>query len=136
MLETLYRSDTVEQVKAAFAKLRKWFVVVALVLMVALYFMLNPAFVAGIVAFLLTRDRRYLHISWRVTKYATIFALRIMRKLPVLGHAGSLASRLGGSSTHHSMRWGGGRRAPIDASTRYSQSFSGRRDRRRSITAS
>ena len=36
MLETLYRSDTVEQVKAAFAKLRKWFVVVALVLMVVI----------------------------------------------------------------------------------------------------
>ena len=33
---------------------------------------------AGIVAFLLTRDRRYLHISWRVTKYATIFALVVL----------------------------------------------------------
>lgn len=33
---------------------------------------------AGIVAFLFTRDRRYLHISWQVTKYAAIFALVVM----------------------------------------------------------
>ncbi len=30
---------------------------------------------AGIVAFLFTRDRKYLGISWRVAKYALIFAL-------------------------------------------------------------
>ncbi len=30
---------------------------------------------AGIVAFLFTRDRRYLGLSWRVAKYALIFAL-------------------------------------------------------------
>ena len=33
---------------------------------------------AGIVAFLLTRDRRYLHLSWQVTKYAAIFALVVL----------------------------------------------------------
>jgi len=33
---------------------------------------------AGIVAFLLTRDRRYLHLSWRVTKYAALFALVVL----------------------------------------------------------
>jgi hypothetical protein len=30
---------------------------------------------AGIVAFLFTRDRKYLGFSWRVVKYALIFAL-------------------------------------------------------------
>lgn len=33
---------------------------------------------AGLVAFLLTRDRRYLQISWKVTKYAVVFALIVM----------------------------------------------------------
>ncbi len=33
---------------------------------------------AGIVAFLLTRDRRYLRISWQVTRYAVIFALVVL----------------------------------------------------------
>ncbi|MEW6513979.1 MAG: hypothetical protein AB1443_08265 [Pseudomonadota bacterium] len=30
---------------------------------------------AGIVAFLFTRDRKYLGFSWRIAKYALIFAL-------------------------------------------------------------
>lgn len=30
---------------------------------------------AGIIAYLFTRDRRYLSLSWRVAKYALIFAL-------------------------------------------------------------
>lgn len=30
---------------------------------------------AGIVAYLFTRDRRYLGLSWRIAKYALIFAL-------------------------------------------------------------
>jgi hypothetical protein len=30
---------------------------------------------AGIVAFLFTRDRKYLGFSWRVAKYALLFAL-------------------------------------------------------------
>ena len=30
---------------------------------------------AGIIAFLFTRDRKYLGISWRVAKYALIFVL-------------------------------------------------------------
>lgn len=33
---------------------------------------------AGIVAFLLTRDRRYLRLSWQVAKYAVIFALVVL----------------------------------------------------------
>lgn len=33
---------------------------------------------AGIVAFLFTRDSRYLALSWRITKYALIFALIIL----------------------------------------------------------
>ncbi len=33
---------------------------------------------AGIVAFLLTRDRRYLRLSWQAAKYAAIFALVVM----------------------------------------------------------
>lgn len=33
---------------------------------------------AGILAFLLTRDRRYLRISWLVTKYAMILALIVL----------------------------------------------------------
>ncbi len=33
---------------------------------------------AGIVTFLLTRDRRYLRLSWQVTKYAGIFALVVL----------------------------------------------------------
>ncbi len=30
---------------------------------------------AGIVAYLFTRDRKYLGLSWRIAKYALIFAL-------------------------------------------------------------
>jgi hypothetical protein len=33
---------------------------------------------AGIVAFLLTRDRRYLHLSWQVAKYSALFALLVL----------------------------------------------------------
>ncbi len=33
---------------------------------------------AGIVAFLFTRDRRYLRLSWQVTKYAAIFVLAVL----------------------------------------------------------
>ncbi len=33
---------------------------------------------AGIVAFLFTRDRRYLRISWQVTKYAILFLLLVL----------------------------------------------------------
>ncbi len=33
---------------------------------------------AGIVAFLLTRDRRFLRLSWLVTKYAALFALAVL----------------------------------------------------------
>jgi nucleoside permease NupC len=33
---------------------------------------------AGIVAFLFSRDRRYLRLSWRVAKYALILTLVIM----------------------------------------------------------
>lgn len=33
---------------------------------------------AGIVAFLFTRDRRYLRLSWQVAKYAALFALLVM----------------------------------------------------------
>ena len=33
---------------------------------------------AGIVAFLFTRDRRYLRLSWQVAKYAAIFALVVL----------------------------------------------------------
>ena len=36
---------------------------------------------AGIVAFLFTRDRRYLRISWRVTKYALLLALVVAAML-------------------------------------------------------
>jgi len=32
---------------------------------------------AGIVAYLLTRDRRYLSLAWRMAKYALIFALTL-----------------------------------------------------------
>lgn len=35
----------------------------------------------GIVAFLLTRNRKYLSFSWRVTKYALIFALALFALL-------------------------------------------------------
>ena len=35
----------------------------------------------GIVAYLFTQDRRYLHLAWRITKYALIFALVIMALL-------------------------------------------------------
>ncbi|MDP1653296.1 MAG: hypothetical protein Q8L56_11295 [Rhodocyclaceae bacterium] len=38
---------------------------------------------AGIVAFLFTRDRRYLSLSWRVAKYALIFALALFALLAV-----------------------------------------------------
>jgi hypothetical protein len=33
---------------------------------------------AGIVAFLFTRDRRYLRLSWQVAKYAGLFALLVL----------------------------------------------------------
>lgn len=33
---------------------------------------------AGILAFLFTRDRRYLAFAWRVAKYALIFALVVL----------------------------------------------------------
>jgi len=33
---------------------------------------------AGILAFLFTRDRRYLRLSWQVTKYAGLFALLVL----------------------------------------------------------
>ncbi len=33
---------------------------------------------AGIVAFLFTRDRRYLRLSWLVAKYAGLFALMVL----------------------------------------------------------
>ncbi|MBA3903195.1 MAG: hypothetical protein C0522_05900 [Rhodocyclaceae bacterium] len=33
---------------------------------------------AGIVAFLFTRDRRYLRLSFLITKYALIFALVVL----------------------------------------------------------
>jgi hypothetical protein len=33
---------------------------------------------AGIVAFLFTRDRRFLRLSWQVTKYAVLFALVVL----------------------------------------------------------
>jgi len=36
---------------------------------------------AGIFAFLFTQDRRYLHLSWRIAKYALIFALVFMALL-------------------------------------------------------
>lgn len=36
---------------------------------------------AGIVAFLFTRDRKYLGFSWRVAKYALIFALLLFALL-------------------------------------------------------
>ena len=33
---------------------------------------------AGIVAFLITRDRRFLRLSWQVTKYAALFTLAVL----------------------------------------------------------
>lgn len=36
------------------------------------------AVAAGIIAFLLTRDRRYLSLSWRIAKYALLFALLVL----------------------------------------------------------
>lgn len=33
---------------------------------------------AGIVAFLITRDRRYLRLSWQVARYAALFALLVL----------------------------------------------------------
>ncbi len=33
---------------------------------------------AGILAFLLTRDRRYLALSWQVAKYAGLFILLVL----------------------------------------------------------
>lgn len=36
---------------------------------------------AGIVAYLFTRDRRYLQLSWRIAKYALIFALALFALL-------------------------------------------------------
>jgi hypothetical protein len=35
----------------------------------------------GIVAYLLTRDRKYLSFSWRVTKYALVLALALFALL-------------------------------------------------------
>lgn len=36
---------------------------------------------AGIIAYLFTRDRRYLGLSWRVAKYALIFVLLLFALL-------------------------------------------------------
>jgi hypothetical protein len=36
---------------------------------------------AGILAYLFTRDRRYLSLSWRVAKYALIFVLALFALL-------------------------------------------------------
>lgn len=33
---------------------------------------------AAMFAFLFTRDRRYLHIAWRIGKYALVFALIVL----------------------------------------------------------
>lgn len=33
---------------------------------------------AGIVAFLFTRDRRFLRLSWQISKYALIFVLLVL----------------------------------------------------------
>ncbi len=33
---------------------------------------------AGIVAFLMTGDRHYLRLSWRVTRYAALFVLLVL----------------------------------------------------------
>lgn len=33
---------------------------------------------AGILAFLFTRDRRYLALAWRITRWAIIFAFVVM----------------------------------------------------------
>ncbi|MBI3140378.1 MAG: hypothetical protein HYZ19_00770 [Rhodocyclales bacterium] len=33
---------------------------------------------AGIIAFLFTRDRRFLRLSWNITKYALIFVLAVL----------------------------------------------------------
>ena len=33
---------------------------------------------AGIVAFLITRDRRFLRLSWQVTKYSALFTLIVL----------------------------------------------------------
>ena len=33
---------------------------------------------AGILAFLFTRDRRYLRLSWQVAKFAGLFALLVL----------------------------------------------------------
>lgn len=33
---------------------------------------------AGIVAFLFTRERRYLRFSWQVAKYSALFALLVL----------------------------------------------------------
>ncbi len=33
---------------------------------------------AGIVSFLFTRERRYLKLSWTVTKYALVFTLLVL----------------------------------------------------------
>lgn len=39
------------------------------------------AVAAAIIAFLFTRDRRYLSLSWRITKYALLFSLLVMSLL-------------------------------------------------------
>lgn len=36
---------------------------------------------AGILAYLFTRDKRYLALSWRIAKYAVIFALGLFALL-------------------------------------------------------
>lgn len=36
---------------------------------------------AGILAYLFTRDRRYLGLSWRIARYALIFALALFALL-------------------------------------------------------
>lgn len=36
---------------------------------------------AGIVAYLLTGDRKYLGFSWRITRYALVFALAVFALL-------------------------------------------------------
>jgi hypothetical protein len=36
---------------------------------------------AGILAYLFTRDRRYLGLSWRIAKYSLVFALALFALL-------------------------------------------------------
>lgn len=39
------------------------------------------AIAAGIIAYLFTRDKRYLSLSWRIVKYALVFALALFALL-------------------------------------------------------